>query len=204
MPNGLNSRVLDKVNFASDGKTKLGSSKRGLTLNKFFAEKSVNTRLSSSLNKPGADKSVGYVRRMVIDSGNPRYAASKHSSFFGGVTTGQHVRNRFKVPVDVHKPITHAKLDEEIFGNDGKMFNTMHNLSSPKDAMNPEAAYDDGYLRNDEIYYDDREGEFFAKMKGGSMDFARDNNLDATTVATSAVYPQIEEGASAVPTTFYQ
>ena len=204
MPNGLNSKVLDKVNSASDGKTKLGSSKRALTLNKFFGDKSVNTRLSSSLKKPGADKSVGYIQRMVIDSGNPRYAASKHSSFFGGVTTGQHVRNRFKVPVDAHKPITHAKLDEEIFGNEGRMFNTMHNLSSPKDAINPEAAYDDGYLRNDEIYYDDREGEFFARMKGGSMDVAKDNNLDATTVATSAVYPHIEEGSSAVPTAFYQ
>lgn len=141
---------------------------------------------------------------MVVDSGNPRYAASKHSSFFGGITTGQHVRNRFKVPVDVHKPITHAKLDEEIFGNEGKMFNTMNNLSTPKGQMSPEAAYDDGYLRNDEIYYDDREGEFFAKMKGGSMDLVQDRNLDATTVATSAVYPYIEEGASAVPTAFYQ
>jgi len=42
------------------------------------------------------------------------------------------VKNRFKVPVDVNKPIKHAKLDEEIFGNDGKMFNTMHNLGTPK------------------------------------------------------------------------
>ena len=109
--------MLDKANLG-DGKSKLGSSKRALTLNRFFAEKSVNTKLSSSLNKQGArvDKSPGYIRRMVVDSGNPRYAASKHSSFFGGVTTGQHVRNRFKVPVDVQKPVTHAKLDEEIFG----------------------------------------------------------------------------------------
>ena len=62
---------------------------------------------------------MGYVRRMVIDSGNPRYAASKHSSFLGGLTTGQHVRNRFKVPVDVHKPIVNAQLDEELFGKEG-------------------------------------------------------------------------------------
>lgn len=141
---------------------------------------------------------------MVIDSGNPRYAASKHSSFFGGVTTGQHVKNRFKVPVDAHKPITHARLDEEIFGNEGKMFNTMHNLGSPKNDMNPEAAYDDNCLNQDEMFYDDREGEFFSRMKGGlSMDAAHDRNLDATTVATSIVYPNIEEAGSQVPTTFY-
>jgi len=54
------------------------------------------------------------------------------------------------------------------------------------------------------MYYDDREGEFFAKMKGGSMDAAQDKNLDATTVATSVVYPYIDDAASAVPTVFYQ
>ncbi len=106
--------------------------------------------------------------------------------------------------MDVHKPIRPTKLDEEIFGNEGRMFNTMHNLSTPKGDMNPEAAYDDGHLREDEMFYDDREGEFFARMKDGSMYAHGDKNLDATTVATSVVYPQIEEGASAVPTAFYQ
>ena len=76
-------------------------------------------RDSSNSRLHKVDKSVGYVRRMVIDSGNPRYAASKHSSFLGGLTTGQHVRNRFKVPVDVHKPIVNAQLDEELFGKEG-------------------------------------------------------------------------------------
>ena len=77
---------------------------------------------------------------MVIDSGNPRYAASKHSSFFGGVTTGQHVKNRFKVPVDAYKPMKRAKLDEDIFGAEGTMYNTMHNLT-PNKHMRPEEAY---------------------------------------------------------------
>ena len=68
-------------------------------MNKFFADKNtVHTRVSNSMNPNKVDKSVSYIRRMVIDSGNPRYAASKHSSFFGGITTGQHVRNRFKIP----------------------------------------------------------------------------------------------------------
>lgn len=39
------------------------------------------------------------------------------------------------------------------------------------------------------MYYDDREGEFFARMKGGSMDVGQGLNMDATTVATSVVYP---------------
>lgn len=69
--------------------------------------------------------------------------------------------------------------------------------------MNPEAAYDDGVLRQDELYYDDREGEFFARMKGGSMDAMHDKNLDATTVATSVVYPAIDDAGSSVPTAFY-
>ena len=43
------------------------------------------------------------------------------------------------------------------------------------------------------MYYDDREGEFFARLKkGGSMDAAvYDANLEASTVATSAVYPYL-------------
>ena len=71
-------------------------------------KKTVNSRINSVGNRTAnkVDKSVGYVRRMVIDSGNPRYAASKHSSFLGGLTTGQHVKNRFKVPVDAYRPIT--------------------------------------------------------------------------------------------------
>lgn len=55
------------------------------------------------------------------------------------------------------------------------------------------------------MYYDDREGEFFARLKkGGSMDAAvYDANLEASTVATSAVYPYLEDAGSAVPTVFY-
>lgn len=143
---------------------------------------------------------------MVIDSGNPRYAASKHSSFFGGLTTGQHVKNRFKVPVDTQKPITLSKLDEDLFGNEGKVFNTL-NISTPKNLRTNDGKFDDdkGGFIQDEMYYDDREGEFFARLKkGGSMDAAvYDTNLEASTVATSAVYPYLDEAGSAVPTAFY-
>lgn len=126
--NVLNSKVLDKQNkMNSEGRSRVSGSKKTATVGElrsyFNDKKTINTKLGQSLSNSRlqkVDKSVGYVRRMVIDSGNPRYAASKHSSFLGGLTTGQHVRNRFKVPVDVHKPITNAKIDEELFGNEGK------------------------------------------------------------------------------------
>lgn len=146
------------------------------------------------------DKSAGYVRRMVIDSGNPRYAASKHSSFFGGLTTGQHVRNRFKVPVDVHKKITHAVLDEELFGKEGQQYNTLHQ-ESPGPQL-AEAEEEQTILRPDEMLYDDREADFFAKMKAhGSDPQLYDADAEAATVATSAVDNLSK--CSAIPTAFY-
>ena len=52
------------------------------------ASSKLTTRLSNGrLSKP--DKKTGlYIKNGVIDVGNPRYAASKHSSFLGGLTTG--------------------------------------------------------------------------------------------------------------------
>lgn len=171
-------------------------------LNRFFSDKkTVNTRLSHSLSNNRVDKSVGYVRRMVIDSGNPRYAASKHSSFLGGLTTGQHVRNRFKVPVDVHRKIAHAPLDEELFGEEGKHFNTIHQGSPETQLAEAQAEQEKGILRPDEMLYDDREGEFFARMKAFGSDPAADVNPEAVTVATSAV-DELSK-CSAVPTAFY-
>ena len=43
-------------------------------------------------------------------------------------------------------------------------------------------------LGPDEILYNDREGEFFARMKGVSKSLDKDLDLDTTTVATSAIY----------------
>ena len=133
----LSSKALDKAakGDRSDNKSRL-SSKKSATIGElrgFFSDKkTVNSKPAHSLSNTRTykvDKSAGYVRRMVIDSGNPRYAASKHSSFLGGLTTGQHVRNRFKVPVDVHKPITRTPLDEELFGEEGRKYNTIHQES---------------------------------------------------------------------------
>ena len=128
--------MLDKANKENvEVKSQLsskvsGASKRSTGLRKIMSDKkSVPTRISSVGNARSAvkpDKSTGYVKRMVIDSGNPRYAASKHSSFFGGLTTGQHVRNRFKVPVDAYKKMTRNQVDEQLFGPDGKMYNTLN------------------------------------------------------------------------------
>lgn len=92
----LNAKVLDKAGKDhTDNKSRFSKSKKTMTvgqLNRFFSDKkTVNTKLNHSLSKGRpykVDKSVSYVRRMVIDSGNPRYAASKHSSFLGGLTTG--------------------------------------------------------------------------------------------------------------------
>ena len=59
-------------------------------------------------------------------------------------------------------------------------------------------------LRPDEMFYDEREEEFFAKMRGGSKErMGRDNDFEATTVATSVVYPMVEEAGSQIPTVFY-
>ena len=37
--------------------------------------------------------SSSIIKKVVIDNGNPRYAASKHSSYVGQVTKGTHVRH---------------------------------------------------------------------------------------------------------------
>lgn len=200
--------MLDKANKENqDVKSQVSGSKRSVTLNKFFTDKKtvhsrMNHSLSNSRTAHKVDKSVGYIRRMVIDSGNPRYAASKHSSFLGGLTTGQHVRNRFKVPVDVAKPITAAKVDEELFGAEGTMYNTLHHGSAHMANM-ADADEDNGILRPDELLYNDREGEFFAKMRGASREPARESDPETTTVATSAIYPMIEEAGTSLPTAFY-
>ena len=131
----LNSKVLNKANKEnSEIKSQFSKSKRSQTQTKFLTDKkTVHTKVtaSQSFNHSAkrTDKSTGYIRRMVIDSGNPRYAASKHSSFLGGLTTGQHVRNRFKIPVDAYKPIKRSKVDEELFGQDGVLYNTLHHGS---------------------------------------------------------------------------
>ena len=203
----LNSKVLDKANKGqSDNRSRL-SSKKTMTVGQlrgFFSDKkTVNSKPTHSLSNTRiykVDKSAGYVRRMVIDSGNPRYAASKHSSFLGGLTTGQHVRNRFKVPVDVHKPITRTPLDEELFGDEGKRYNTIHQESP--DAPLAEDPAEDDRLRPDEMLYDEREGEFFARMKAhGSDPLLAEVSPEAMTVATSAVDGLSK--CSAVPTAFY-
>ena len=72
---------------------------------------------------------------MVMDSGNPRYAASKHSSFFGGLTTGQHIRNKYKIPVDVEKKMRRSKVDEELLGPEGELYNSLHR--GPKNLQQP-------------------------------------------------------------------
>lgn len=54
------------------------------------------------------------------------------------------------------------------------------------------------------MIYQDREELFMARMnKGISMDTGLDQNYEATTVATSAVYPNIDDAGSQVPTLFY-
>lgn len=202
----MNSKVLEKATKA-DGRSRVSGSKKTATVGElrsyFNDKKTVGTKLGQSLSNSRlqkVDKSVGYVRRMVIDSGNPRYAASKHSSFLGGLTTGQHVRNRFKVPVDVHKPITHAKLDEELFGREGQQFNTIHG-TGPIIAANAEE--ETGVLRPDELLWDDNETDILARMKAYGSDPHRDRELspEAMTVATSAVDGLSK--CSAIPTAFY-
>jgi len=178
---------------------------RSSGLGKFLNDKkSVNSRIKSvgkSKTATKFDKSIGYVRRMVIDSGNPRYAASKHSSFLGGLTTGQHVRNRFKIPVDAYKPITRTAVDDELFGAEGTMYNTLN--CTTKDFANMTEEDDDGILRHDEMLYNDQEDKFYSKTRIGSREPMRDADLDTTSVATSAVYPMIEDAGSSVPTAFY-
>jgi hypothetical protein len=86
-------------------------------LSKYFNDKksTVSKGLSSSisnsnLSKP--DKKTGlYIKKGIVDVGNPRYAASKHSSFMGGLTTGQHVLHERKVPAHYAKEIQPAPLD---------------------------------------------------------------------------------------------
>lgn len=139
---------------------------------------------------------------MVIDSGNPRYAASKHSSFLGGLTTGQHVKNRFKVPVDAYRPITRTQVDEELFGAEGSMYNTL-NCTSKTTGQYVDEDDNNGIIRPDELLYNDQEDKFFARMRGASREQAHTTDPETATVATSAVYGQIEDAGSSVPTAFY-
>jgi hypothetical protein len=86
-------------------------------LSKYFNDKKTVTsnKLSGSIsntNLTKADKRTGlYIKKGIIDVGNPRYAASKHSSFMGGLTTGQHVLHERKVPAHYAKEIQPAPLD---------------------------------------------------------------------------------------------
>jgi hypothetical protein len=80
------------------------------------------------------------------------------------------------------------------------MYNTLNCTSNTLRNMTEE---DDGILRQDEMLYNDQDDRFFDKMRGASKEPARETDPETTTVATSAVYAQIEEVASSVPTAFY-
>ena len=79
-----------------EASSRFSNSKKTMTvrqLSKYFNDKkTASSKLTTSLSngrlsKP--DKKTGlYIKKGVIDVGNPRYAASKHSSFLGGLTTG--------------------------------------------------------------------------------------------------------------------
>ena len=62
-------------------------------------------------------KANKYIKKMVIDSGNPRYAASVQSSFAGGLITGTHVKNQFAIPVDLPKPQLQMTIIDEMLLN---------------------------------------------------------------------------------------
>ena len=92
------------------------------------------------------------------------------------------------MPVDAYKKMTRNQVDEQLFGPDGKMYNTLH---CPKNKQLGETnEYDDnnGVIRPDELLYDDQEDSFFAKIRKGSKDIMADADPETTTVATSAVY----------------
>jgi len=85
-------------------------------LSKYFNDKkSINSKLgtsisNSNLSKP--DKRTGlYIKKGIVDVGNPRYAASKASTMLGGLTTGQHVLHERKVPAHYAREIQPAPLD---------------------------------------------------------------------------------------------
>ena len=86
-------------------------------LSKYFKDKKtvVSSKLGNSisngdLTKP--DKKTGlYIKKGIVDVGNPRYAASKASTMLGGLTTGQHVLHERKVPAHYAKEIQPAPLD---------------------------------------------------------------------------------------------
>ena len=82
-------------NTGTSSRFSKNASKKTMTvrqLSKYFNSKKSVSKLNSSLSNgrlTRPDKKTGlYIKKAVIDSGNPRYAASKHSSFLGGLTTG--------------------------------------------------------------------------------------------------------------------
>ena len=108
------------------------------------------------------------------------------------------------MPVDVQKKIKYTPLDEELFGDPGKEFNTIHGLRG--DGPDPQleealAEQEKSILRPDELIFDDREDQFFARMKAHSSETPTEANAEAMTVATSAVDNLSK--CSAVPTAFY-
>jgi len=80
-------------------------------LSKYFNDKKTVTsnKLSGSIsnaNLTKPDKKTGlYIKKGIIDVGNPRYAAPKASTMLGGLTTGQHVLHERKVPAHYAKEI---------------------------------------------------------------------------------------------------
>jgi hypothetical protein len=108
-----------KTNEETGSRSRFSNSKKTMTvrqLSKYFNDKKStvskmsNSHSNSNLSKP--DKRTGlYIKKGIVDVGNPRYAASKASSFMGGLTTGQHVLHERKVPAHYAKEIQPAPLD---------------------------------------------------------------------------------------------
>ena len=92
-------------------------------------------------------------------------------------------------------------MDEELFGDVGKQYNTIHQDSAEAQLAEAQAEQEKNILREDEMFYDDREGEFFAKMKAYGSETAGEVSAEAMTVATSAVDNLSK--CSAIPTAFY-
>lgn len=115
--NGLTEKVLKRADSKRDGtasQSRFSNSKKTMTvrqLSKYFNDKKTVTsnKLSGSIsnaNLTKPDKKTGlYIKKGIIDVGNPRYAASKASTMLGGLTTGQHVLHERKVPAHYAKEI---------------------------------------------------------------------------------------------------
>lgn len=125
-----------------------------------------NSHSNSNLSKP--DKRTGlYIKKGIVDVGNPRYAASKASSFMGGLTTGQHVLHERKVPAHYAKEIQPAPLDQDYFGNNNiTKFNTISNQDSEGVLAKVQQHRTSQELTHpDEIYYDDNEYDVFNRLR---------------------------------------